>query len=106
MGRSNVIKICCIIGFVLAEVYMVFAVLAPYRPGAPARMIIPASMIPKIEGVEPGAPPPPAAMAMKLAASAFFFGPFGALVGLGAGLLIEGARQKIVTWRSASRSQR
>ena len=106
MGRSNVIKICCIIGFVLAEVYMVFAVLAPYRPGVPARMIIPASMIPKIEGVEPGAPPPPAAMAMKLAVSAFFFGPFGALVGLGAGLLIEGARQKIVTWRSASRSPR
>jgi hypothetical protein len=60
-------------------------------------------MIPKIEGVEPGAPPPPGALAMKLVVCAFFFGPFGACVGLGAGLLLEGARQKIVTLQSALR---
>jgi hypothetical protein len=105
MARNNVVKICCIVGFVLAEIYMVFAVLAPYRPGAPARMIIPKSMFPKIEGVAPGTPPPPATLAMKLVVCAFFFGPFGACVGLGAGLLIEGARQKVVNLRSASRSQ-
>jgi len=105
MGRKNIVKVCCIIGFILAEIYMVFAVLAPYRPGAPARMIIPASSIPKIEGAVPGAPPPPAAMAMKLVVCAFFFGPFGACIGLGAGLLIEGARRQVVTWRAASRRQ-
>lgn len=103
MGPNRIIKICCIVGFVLAEIYMVFAVLAPYSPGKPMRMIIPKEAIPKIEGAVPGAPPPPGALAMKLAVSAFFFGPFGAFVGLGAGLLIEGARQKAVTLLSASR---
>jgi len=104
MARNNVVKICCIVGFVLAEIYMVFAVLAPSRPGPPTRMIIPKEMIPNVEGVAPGTPPPPGALAMRLVLASFFFGPFGACVGLGAGLLLEGARQKIVTWRSASRS--
>ena len=90
----------------LAEIYMVFAVLAPYSPGEPARMIIPKEMIPKIEGAVPGVPPPPGALAMKLAVSAFFFGPFGAFVGLGVGLLIEGGRQKIVTLQSAFRQRK
>ena len=106
MVRNNVVKICCIAGFVLAEIYMAFTVLAPSRPGLPARMIIPKEMIPKAEGVAPGTPPPPAATAMRLVVLGVFFGPFGACVGLGAGLLLEGARQKIVTWRSASRSPR
>jgi len=105
MGQNRIVKISCIVGFVLAEIYMAFVVLAPYRPelAARTRMIIPKEMIPKAEGVEPGAPQPPAVLATKLVVCAFFFGPFGAFVGLGAGLLIEGARQKIVTWRSASR---
>jgi hypothetical protein len=105
MGRNKIVKICCIVGFVLAEIYMVFIVLAPYRPGPPGRtrMIIPKEMMPKIEGAVPGEKPPAGVLAMKLAVCAFFFGPFGACVGLGAGLLIEGARQKIVSWRSASR---
>lgn len=102
MAGNNIVKISCIVGFVLAEVYMVFAVLAPYRPGQPARMIIPEAMIPKFEGIEPGTPPPPATMVVKLIVCGFFFGPFGALVGLGAGLLLEGARQKVVIWRSGS----
>jgi len=110
MGRNRIIKVCCIVGFVLAEIYMVFVVLAPPRaPGSPepsSRMIIPKAMIPKIEGAVPGAPTPPAALAMKLGICAFFFGPFGACVGLGAGLLIEGARQKIVTLQSAFRPRK
>jgi hypothetical protein len=107
MGRNRIIKVCCIIGFVLAEIYMVFVVLAPLRaPGSPeptTRMILPKEMIPKIDGAVPGAPPPPGALAMKLVVCAFFFGPFGACVGLGVGLLLEGARQKIVTLQSAFR---
>ena len=105
MRQNRIIKVCSIIGFVLAEVFMVFTVLAPYRPelASPTRMIIPKEMIPKIEGADPGALQPPGRIAMKLAIFAFIFGPFGACVGLGAGLLIEGARQKIVTLRSASR---
>ena len=106
MGRNRIIKISCIVGFVLAEIYMVFAVLAPYRPGPPSRTIIPVEMIPKIEGAVPGAPPPPGALAMKLVVCAFFFGPFGACVGLGVGLLLEGARQKVVTLRSAFRPRK
>ncbi len=108
MGRNRIIKICSIVGFVLAEIYMVFVVLAPYRPelASTTRMLIPKAAIPKIEGVEPGTPPPPGVLAMKLAVCAFFFGPFGAFVGLGAGLLIEGARQKIVSLRPASRPQK
>ena len=105
MRQNRIIKVCSIVGFVLAEVYMVFVMLAPYRPelASPTRMIIPKEMIPKIDGDLKGAPAPPGVVVMKLALGAFFFGPFGALVGLGAGLLLEGARQKIVTWRSASR---
>ena len=106
MGRNRIIKICCIAGFVLAEIYMAFVVLAPVSPGGTSRMIIPREMIPKIEGAVPGAPTPPAALAMKLVVCAFFFGPFGACVGLGAGLLIEGARQKFVTLRSVFRPRK
>jgi hypothetical protein len=110
MGKNRIIKICCIIGFVLAEIYMVFVVLAPPRaPGSPVpqtRTFIPLSAIPKAEGVAPGTPTPPGVLAMKLVVCAFFFGPFGACVGLGAGLLIEGARQKLVTLQSAFRPRK
>jgi hypothetical protein len=105
MPRRNLAKICTIIGFILAEIYMVFAVLAPYRPGKPARMIIPESMIPKIEGVAPGTPPPPGALAVKLAVCAVFFGPFGACVGLGVGLLVQGGLDKLATSRRSSQAK-
>jgi hypothetical protein len=54
-------------GFFLGEIYMLYTVLAPYHTGA----AIPAS-----------------ALAWKIMISAIFFGPFGALVGLGVGLLV------------------
>jgi len=66
--RFNVIKAFTIGGFILGEIYMLFAVLAPYRTGAP----IPAS-----------------ALFWKILGSAVFFGPFGAAVGLGVGLLVS-----------------
>lgn len=103
MGRRNLVKICSIVGFILAEVYMVFAVLAPYRPGLPARMAIPEAMIPKFEGVAPGTMPPPGTMAVKLAVCAFFFGPFGACIGLGIGLLLQGGLDKMAALRGAAR---
>ena len=105
MGGNKLVKICCIVGFVLAEVYMVFIVLAPYRPGQPARMIIPESAIPKFEGIAPGTPSPPGQMVVKLAVMALFLGPFGAFVGLGVGLLLEGGRQKVAKWRLAFRQR-
>jgi hypothetical protein len=68
MRRFNLIKAFTIGGFVLGEIYMLFAVLAPYRTGA----TIPASIL-----------------AWKILLSAIFFGPFGAAVGLGVGLLVS-----------------
>jgi hypothetical protein len=64
----NLVKLFTIAGFVFGEIYMLYAVLAPYRTGA----AIPAS-----------------ALVWKIIASAFFFGPFGAAVGLGVGLLVS-----------------
>ena len=106
MGRNRIIKICCVVGFVLAEIYMVFVVLGPIKPGLPGRMIIQKEMIPPIEGAVPGAPPPLGTRVMQVGVAAVFFGPFGACVGLGVGLLIEGARRKIVTLQSAFRPRK
>ena len=108
MGRNRIVKICSIAGFVLAEIYMVFMVLAPYNPAvaAPTRMLIPKEAIPKLEGAVPGVPRPASVIVMQLAGYGIFLGPFGACVGLGVGLLIEGARQKIVSWQSSSRPRK
>ena len=65
--RRNLIKPFMILGFVLGEAYMLIAVLAPYRTGAAI---------------------PWGALAGKIAASAIFFGPFGAAAGAGVGLLV------------------
>jgi hypothetical protein len=93
MRRVNLVKTCSILGFILAEVYMLFVVLAPNIPGKESRMFIPASMIPKVEGVAPGTEPPLGAKIKRVLIAAIFFGPFGAMAGLGVGLLLEGARQ-------------
>src|SRR5687768_2393776 len=93
MRRVNLVKTCSILGFILAEVYMLFVVLAPNVPGKESRMFIPASMIPKAEGVAPGTEAPLGAKIRRVLVSAVFFGPFGAMAGVGVGLLLEGARQ-------------
>lgn len=79
-------------GFFLAEIYMVFTVLAPNIPGAPivTRLIIPVSQIPKSD-VPLGTPPPLSAKITRVLIAGFFFGPFGAMAGLGVGLLIAAA---------------
>jgi hypothetical protein len=69
MHRRNFAKVFTIAGFVLGEIYMLFTVLAPYRTGAAI---------------------PTSALIWKTATSAIFFGPFGAALGLGIGLLLAG----------------
>jgi hypothetical protein len=105
MRRVNLVKACSIIGFVLAEVYMAFVVLAPNRPGKTSRMLIPAFLIPKVEGVAPGTEPPVKTKITRLAVGAFFFGPFGAMAGLGVGLLLQGLRQSLSGSQPASESK-
>jgi hypothetical protein len=93
MRRVNLVKACSIIGFFLAEIYMLFVVLAPNVPGKASRMLIPEVLIPKEHGVAPGTEPPLGAKVKRILVAGFFFGPFGALAGLGVGLLLEGLRQ-------------
>ena len=96
MAANRTIKICTIAGFVLAEIYMLFTVLAPNVPGLPikSRMIIPASEIPKSD-LPAGTPPPTDVKVTRVLVAAIFFGPFGAMAGMGVGLLIQGATQNI-----------
>jgi hypothetical protein len=95
MRRVNLVKACSIVGFVLAEIYMLFVVLAPNAPGKSSRMFIPEVFIPKEHDVAPGTPPPLGAQVKRVLVAGFFFGPFGALAGLGVGLLLEGLRQSL-----------
>lgn len=68
MQSRHLVKAFTIGGFVAGEIYMLLAVLAPYRTGAPI---------------------PTSALIGKILASALFFGPFGAAIGLGLGLLVS-----------------
>ena len=88
MPGRNYAKPFSIAGFILGEIYMLYTVLAPYRTGPPAPILYPLPVDPTT--IPAGTPPPPDILAMKIVASAIFFGPFGALVGLGVGLLIGG----------------
>ena len=67
MRGRNVTKPFSIGGFVLAEIYMLFTVLAPLKSGVPV---------------------PPDYQVWRVLCAAIFFGPLGALVGLGLGLLV------------------
>lgn len=95
MRRVNLVKACSIVGFVLAELYMLFVVLAPNRAGMTSRMLIPESLIPRENDPPAGAPVPVSAKVKRVFVAAFFFGPFGAMAGLGLGLLLEGIRQRL-----------
>ena len=95
MRRVNLVKTCSIVGFVLAEIYMLFVVLAPNVPGKTSRMLIPEVLIPKEPNVAPGTPAPISAQIKRIFIAGFFFGPFGAMAGLGVGLLLEGLRQSL-----------
>jgi len=87
MPGRNLAKPFAIAGFILAEIYMLFTVLAPYsrEPGT-----LPAPPLAEPAGIPAGTVPPLRAMITRVLVSSVFFGPFGALVGTGVGLLISG----------------
>ena len=87
MRGRNFTKLFSIIGLVLGEVYMLYTVLAPYRKGAPVPLRYP---LPLEVSAAADVSPPLSVLVFKLVASAIFFGVFGALVGLGVGLLVTG----------------
>ena len=86
MSGRNLAKPFAIAGFFLAEIYMLCAVLAPYGHES-HELPFP---IPESSTLPPGSPVPLGAMILRVAVSAIFFGPFGALVGTGIGLLVSG----------------
>jgi hypothetical protein len=68
--KIPLVKAFAIAGFVLAEIYMAFTVLAPHLPGDEV---------------------PTSAIIRRLFVLAIFFGPFGMAVGTGIGMLVQGA---------------
>lgn len=90
MLRRNYAKPFSIAGFILGEIYMVLLCLAPYRSGPPGRLPMNMQLPVPPSDLPPGTPIPTDALVIKMAVSAIFFGPFGALVGMGIGLLIGG----------------
>lgn len=90
MSGRNYTKIFSIGGIVLGEIYMLYAVLAPVRKGAPIPISVPMPPI----ALPAEAAAPVGHRAMELLVLSPFFGLFGALVGLGIGLLVTGLMQK------------
>lgn len=88
MPGRNLAKPFAIVGFLLAEAYMLFTVLGPYSRETHALPF----PVPEIVAVEPGAPVPPGAKVSRVLICALFFGPFGAIAGTGLGLLASGLR--------------
>jgi hypothetical protein len=84
----NLTKPFSIGGFILGEIYMVLLCLAPYRTAPPPRLPMGVELPIPPSTLPPGTPIPTDVLALKMAVSAIFFGPFGALVGAGVGLLI------------------
>jgi hypothetical protein len=70
----SLVKNFALAGLVFAEVYMIFTVASP-----------------RLKGVEI----PATSIAIRIAAMAFLFGPFGLAIGTGVGLLVDGALKKL-----------
>jgi hypothetical protein len=87
MRGRNFNKLFSIIGLVLGEIYMLLTILAPYHkgPAVPLKFALP------IESALPAdLSMPVGVLVFKLVVFAVLFGVFGALVGLGVGLLLTG----------------
>ena len=88
MTGHNLAKPFSIAGFILAEIYMLFTVLGGYgHDNHPLPFTIP-----ETETVSPHTPPPTQAKIWRVLVSSVFFGPLGAAVGTGIGLLASGIR--------------
>ena len=90
MAVRNYTKFFSIIGIVLGEIYMLYFVLAPKHKGAPIPINIPVPL----ETLPAETATPASAHIMELVLLAPFMGIFGALVGLGIGLLVTGLLAK------------
>lgn len=87
MPGRNLAKPFAIAGFILAEIYMLATVLGDYgRETHP--LPVP---LPETAAVEPGTPVPMGAKISRVLIASVFFGPLGAVVGTGVGLLVSGA---------------
>jgi hypothetical protein len=82
--RSSLVKNFAIAGFILAEIYMFFAVASP-----------------RLRGVEI----PLDALAVRLFASSLLFGPFGLAMGTGLGLLADGLRRSFLRAREKKKDR-
>ena len=91
MRGRNFTKPFSIIGFVLGEIYMLFTILAPYRKGPPVPLIFP---LPPESAPPADVTMPTIVLIFKLVVYAMLFGVFGALVGVGIGLLVTGLLAK------------
>lgn len=89
MLRRNLAKPFSIAGLVLAEIYMLYSVLAPYRKGPPIALRLPLPALPTVASLPLEAAVPLSTLVTKILVCAVFFGVFGALVGLGIGLLVS-----------------
>ncbi len=87
MPGRNLAKPFAIAGFILAEIYMLFTVLGNYGHTAAQ---LPAPPLAEAPGIPAGTPPPLSAKITRVVVCSVFFGPFGALVGTGVGLLVSG----------------
>ena len=90
MSARNYTKPFSIAGIVLAEIYMFFTVLAPLRKGPPIPISVP--MQPVTIPADTAAPLGHRVLELILLSP--FFALFGALVGLGIGLLVTGLLSK------------
>lgn len=89
MRGRNLTKPFSIAGFVLAEIYMLFAVLAPLKSSIPTSITYAIAAQYGVLAPFTGSMPIPAEyLVWRVFCAALFFGPFGALVGMGLGLVV------------------
>ena len=86
----NYAKPFCIAGFILAEIYMLFIVFAPYSHEKGRSLPVP---VPMEDSAAPGTPPPLSNRILTALTLSIFCGPFGALAGLGIGLAYSATLQ-------------